>query len=275
MAEINTNKPDVEPKYKELDDPRRNAGANKYGFQDMTMTRSGHTFVFNDVKGHEYIALQHRGGTGFLFNPDSSMKMTVFNGFYGDIRGEHRINTSGSYDVRSEVDATFRAEGKYDVTAKQVNTTTHDSHNTVVGANMNSMVGGKTNIISGEGFQVFGAGGSPVEITSSEGAVTIQGGNATLHAKSPAGGLASIGGAQVGIRADKTDVAIGAQASVSITTEGGNIFINAGAGNKVYINSGPGTKPQDQVAAPIRSPQQIAEFPNPLYPGDLNTRGVL
>jgi hypothetical protein len=261
----NTNKPNKTEQYKSLGDPRQNPNANKYGFQDVMITRSGHSLVKNDVKDHEYIAFQHRSGTGWIYNPDGSAKMTVFNGFYNDIRGEYRINTSGTFDVRSEVDATLRAEGNFDVTATQMNTSTHDSYNMVVGANMNSMVGGKTNMISGEGFQVFGAGGSPVEITSSEGAVTLQGANATIHAKSPAGGLASIAGAQVSVRSDKQDVAIGSAATVSISTEGGDVFIDAGEGN-VYINCGPGIKPQQQVAAKIRPPEKIAEKPNPLYP---------
>lgn len=272
-TKINTNQPSKTQQYKEPGDPRQNPNANKYGFQDMMITRSKHSFVMNDVKDHEYISLQHRSGTGWIYNPDGSAKMTVFNGFYNDIRGEYRINTSGTFDIRSEVDASIRAEGTFDVTSTQMNTSVHDSHNTVVGANMNSMVGGKTNIISGEGFQVFGAGGSPVDLTSSEGPINIQGANATLQAKSPAGGLASIGGAQVGIKAEQSDVAIGAKSTVSISTEGGNIYIDGGGGN-VYINSGPGVKPQDQKAAPIRSPEQIASYPNPLRPGDVSTVGV-
>jgi hypothetical protein len=273
-TKINENQPSKTSQYKEPGDPRQNPNANKYGFQDMMVTRSGHTFIMNDVKDHEYVSLQHRSGTGWIYNPDGSAKMTVFNGFYNDIRGEYRINTSGTFDVRSEVDASFRAEGNFDVTAKQMNTSTHDSYNEVVGSNKNSMVAGKTNIISGEGFQIFGAGGSPVDMTSSEGPINIQGANATLQAKSPAGGLATVGGAQVGIKAEQSDVAIGAKSTISISTEGGDIRIDAGGG-KVYINSGPGVKPQDQKAAPIRTPKEIAEKPNPLYPTDLGTRGVL
>lgn len=262
-TKINENPPTKTQKYKEPGDPRQNPNANKYGFQDMMVTRSGHTFVMNDVKDHEYISMQHRSGTGWIYNPDGSAKMTVFNGFYNDIRGEYRINTSGTFDVRSEVDASLRAEGNFDVTATSTNITSSDSTNLFTGDGFNLWGSGKINMV-GKGFQVFSTSDGPINLSTSGAGIEMSGGNVTFSAREPNGGLATFQGQQVAIKAEQSTVAIGAKTCVSVSVEGGNVYIDAGGGN-VYINSGPGMKPQNMQAAKVAANQSSTEVKNPLY----------
>lgn len=269
MSGKNDNKPTGEqqsvPQRKFLGDPGDEEGANEYGYQDIMASRAGHNFVFSDVDGKEFVRLQHRSGSGFIFNPDGSAKMTIFNGIYNDIRGEMVVNTSGDLDFRSEKNGSLRTEGSFDVTAEKANFTSHDSISFASGSNMNMMVGGKTHLTT-KGFQIYSASDGPITLQSTGAGVELSGGNATVLARDPSSGLASVGGAQVGISAEKTDVAVTAQAGVSISTIGGDIHINAsGGGGKVYINSSqPFKKANELVAANLPGSGQVGKISNPL-----------
>lgn len=249
------------PQRKYPDDPSNDPGANEYGFQDVFSSRAGHNLTFSDVDGKEYIRLQHRSGSGWIYNPDGSAKMTVFNGFYNDIRGEMVINTSGDFDLRSERHGSLRTEGSFDVTTTTTNMTSSDSTNISFGSNLNATGGGKINMV-GKGFQVFSTSDGPINMSTSGAGIEMSGGNVTLHAKEQQGGLASFAGQQVSIKAEQSVVAIGAKTSVSVSVEGGNVYIDGGGGN-VYINSGPGVKPQDMKAPKLNSEQQISAVTNP------------
>lgn len=261
----NQNKPSGEdksvPQRKYPDDPSNDPGANEYGYQDIFTTRSGHNFTYSDVADKEYIRLQHRSGSGWIYNPDGSAKMTVFNGFYNDIRGEMVINTSGDFDLRSQRHGSIRTEGSFDVTTTSTNMTSSDSTNIFTGSNFNLAGSGKINMV-GKGFQVFSTSDGPINMSTSGAGIEMSGGNVTLAAKEPNGGLATLGGQQVAIKAEQSTVAIGAKTSVSVSVENGNVYIDGGGGN-VYINSGPGTKPQNMVAPKLDSTQQISKVVNP------------
>lgn len=271
MQGVNSNKPsgekNSEPQRKFTGDPSSDPGANEYGFQDIFSTRSGHNLTYSDVDGKEYIRMQHRSGSGWIYNPDGSAKMTIFNGFYNDIRGEMVINTSGDFDLRSERHGSIRTEGSFDVTSTQTSMTSHDGTHIATGGNMRMMVAGSTHMVT-NGLNIHGSGESPIYI-GSDGGTTLAGANITMAAQRKGGGLAAIGGSQVGIRAEDSIVSVGAAQGISISTVGGEIRIDAN-GNKIYINSGPGTKPE-QLEAIKTAFNESPPSKNPM----LETRGIL
>lgn len=251
------------PQRKFPGDPSSDPGANEYGYQNIISSRSGNSLTFSDVADKEFIRLQHRSGSGWIYNPDGSAKMTIFNGFYNDIRGEMVINTSGDFDLRSERHGSIRTEGSFDVTTTSTNMTSSDSTNISTGSNFHVMGSGKINMV-GKGFQVFSTSDGPINMSTSGAGIEMSGGNVTFSAREPNNGLATFQGQQVAIKAEQSVVAIGAQSSVSVSTESGDIYINGGNGGKIYINSGPGIKPQDMEAPKLNADQNPSEISNPL-----------
>lgn len=239
-------------------------GAREHGYVRSVTSRSGHAYVTGDVDGKEFILMQHRSGSGWVYNADGSAKMVIKNGFYSEIQGEYRMQTTGDYDIRSQQHASLRTEGNYSITSQNTEMTSHDGTHIATGGSLRMMVGQQTHMVT-NGLNIHGSGESPIYM-GGDGATTISGGNLALNAKTKGGGLASLGGSQVGIRAEDSILAMAAAQGISVTADGGEIRIQAPF---VYINSGAGTKPETLVAAkkvfnPDFSPDTPQVAANPL-----------
>lgn len=248
------------PKFNTVKSSSDEQGAREHGYVRSVTTRSGHAYVTGDVDGKEFILMQHRSGSGWVYNSDGSAKMVIKNGFYSEIQGEYRMQTTGDYDIRSEQHASLRTEGNYSITSHTTSMTSHDGTHIGTGGNFRMVIGQQTHLVT-NGLNIHSTG-SPVYIGGA-GPTTITGANLALNAKKKGGGLASLGGSQVSLRAEDLGLSMSAAKGISVTADGDDIRIHASGGN-VYINSGPGTKPENVNSAETKVAEAGSEIPNPV-----------
>lgn len=117
-------------KQKDNSDARKGEGSGDYPNYWSHKTRSGHSFIMDDSKGHETVTLQHRSGTAIQMGPDGSLHLTTHNGRYDITFGENRMTVSGAQDITVKGDASMRVFGDY-------NTTVHGNYNLTVMGDFN------------------------------------------------------------------------------------------------------------------------------------------
>ena len=105
-------------------------------------TRSGHSIIMDDSKGHETVTIQHRSGSLIQFTPEGAIHITAHNSMYRDTHGEERITITGANDITVKGDTSLRCYGDYNVTVhKDYNLTVMGDMN-VTAKNMNRNVRG-------------------------------------------------------------------------------------------------------------------------------------
>lgn len=105
-------------------------GSGKYPNYWSYKSRSGHSLVFDDSKGHETVSLQHRSGSAIQMMPDGALHITAHNSKYTATFGEDRLVISGAHDIVVKGDASLRVYGDYNVTC-------HKDYNLTVNGNFN------------------------------------------------------------------------------------------------------------------------------------------
>lgn len=198
--------------------------ASVYPYNNVKQTRAGHVFEVDDTLGNERIHEQHKSGTCRTVKPDGTAEAVIHGDSYQIVHGNGNITISGSANITVNGTCRMTVNGNYDLQVNgEMNTTVSGAYNLKVGANQlnetsgdyaQNIVGSKKSVI-GNGLDVtVSAGGARHKVLGGDNETTVTGNNITsateeskLEAKKidhTAGTQAKFGGQSVTLRAVDT-----------------------------------------------------------------------
>lgn len=163
--------------------------ASIYPYNNVKQTRAGHVFEVDDTLGNERIHEQHKSGTCRTVKPDGTSEATIHGDSYQIVHGNGNITISGSANITVNGTCRMTVNGNYDLQVNgEMNTTVSGAYNLKVGANQlnetsgdyaQNIVGSKKSVI-GNGLDVtVSAGGARHKVMGGDNETTVQGSDIT------------------------------------------------------------------------------------------------
>lgn len=163
--------------------------ASIYPYNNVKQTRAGHVFEVDDTLGNERIHEQHKSGTSRTVKPDGTTEGVIHGDSYTIVHGNGNVTISGSANITVNGTCRMTVNGNYDVQVNgDMNTTVSGAYNLKVGANQlnetsgdyaQNIVGSKKSVV-GNGLDVtVSAGGARHKVLGGDNETTVTGNNIT------------------------------------------------------------------------------------------------
>lgn len=214
------------------EDTRSKEGSGKYPDYMSYKSRSGHSMIFDDTKGHESVTIQHRSGSAIQMREDGSVHIIAHNSKYDVVFGENRMTVTGAHDITVKGDASLRVygdlnetiHGNYNLTVNGDFNVVAKNHNRHIRGNIDTQAKNETKKFQGSSVMttvggIVNAASGPISYVSSKGGANF-GGETDVNVRSKKKNVnVSAATGNVNIKAEKGDAIMDAMKNVGITAK--------------------------------------------------------